>query len=114
VPTANKAVEPKSIEEVFAALRSDTGVSAQTFNRYLKAVEPKSIEEVFAALRSDTGVSAQTFNRYLLHCWKCSKIIRRPHNCPTPFIDLTLEEDEDGVVDTSEPDVEIELVIPIE
>jgi hypothetical protein len=79
-----------------------------------EAVEPKSIEEVFAALRSDTGISAQTFDRYLRHCWKCSKIIKRPHNCPIPFIDLTLEEDEDGVVNTSEPDVEMELVIAIE
>jgi hypothetical protein len=79
-----------------------------------EVVEPKSIEEVFAALQSDTGVSAQTFDRYLQHCWKCSKIIKRPHNCPIPFIDLTLEEDEDGVVNTSEPDVEMELVIAIE
>jgi hypothetical protein len=31
-----------------------------------------------------------------------------------PFIDLTLEEDEDGVVNTSKPDVEMELVIAIE
>jgi hypothetical protein len=79
-----------------------------------KVVEPKSIEEVFAALRSDTSVSAQTFDRYLRHCWKCLKIIKRPHNCPIPFIDLTLEEDEDSVVDTSEPDVKMELVIAIE
>jgi hypothetical protein len=42
------------------------------------------------------------------------KIIKRLHNCPIPFIDLTLEEDEDGVVNTSEPDVKMELVITIE
>jgi hypothetical protein len=79
-----------------------------------EAVEPKSIEEVFTALRSDTSISAQTFDRYLRHCWKCSKIIKHLHNCPMPFIDLTLEEDEDGVVNTSKPDVEMELVIAIE
>jgi hypothetical protein len=78
-----------------------------------EVVELKSIEEVFAALRSDTGVSTQTFDRYLQHCWKCSKIIKHLHNCPVPFIDLTLEEDKDSVVDTSEPDVEMELVITI-
>lgn len=38
-------------------------------------------------------------------------VVRRPHDCPVPFIDLTVEDGEDGIIETSKPDVEKELVV---
>ena len=73
---------------------------------------PQSIEEVLIALQSDTGVSSRTFDKFFLRCWKCAKVVKLPHSCVMPFIDLTLDDgEEDGFVDTSEPDTENELVI---